>query len=108
MGREGENSEKYLVPHEELAVQKNTIVNNEMLNCIDCMQLRRESLEASSTMQRESPWKNKNSVQKETLNHINVSLISAPCQVPGNVAIAESTDVVGMDVSEEEVSIDWS
>ena len=51
--------------------------------------------------------KNKNSVQDETLNHVNISLISAPCQVPGNITRAESTDVVETDISEEN-GLDWS
>ena len=97
MGKEGENSENYLILHEESVVPKNNTVNDEMLNCIDY-----------STAQRESRGKSKNSVQNETLKYVNVSLISAPCQVPGKVAIAQSTDVVRTNFSKEEVGIGWS
>ena len=46
-------------------------------------------------------------MQDETLNHVNISLISAPHQLPGNITRAESTDVVETDVSEEN-GLAWS
>ena len=46
-------------------------------------------------------------MQDETLNHVIISLISAPHQVPGNITRAENTDVVETDVSEENGLV-WS
>ena len=46
----------------------------EMLNCIDC-----------------------STEQSETLNHINISLISAPCHVPEETPGAESSDMQRVD-----------
>ena len=98
MHKESENSEKYLIPHEKLTVLKNNSVKVEMLNCINC-----------STVQREIPGKNKNSMQSETLNYVNVSLISAPCQVTRAIQAAVVKDVMKTDVSgEQETGLVWN
>ena len=108
MGKEGESGENYLILQEEVAVTNNKIINTETLNCIDCTILKREGFETCPTLQKGFPGKNKDSAQNETLNHVNISLISAPCQVPESITITESTDIVETDISEEENSLGWS
>ena len=92
------NRKNYLNLQEKLKVPKNTTVNVEMLNCIDC-----------STARKEIPGISKNFEQNKTLNQANVSLISAPCHVPEKVQGAESTDVMRADFSKEkEVGMVWN
>ena len=54
----------------------------EMLNCIDY-----------STEWSKTPEIRKTSMQSETLNQVNISLISAPCYVPEEAPGAESANM---------------
>ena len=67
ISEEGENSENYPVSHGKSKANLNTASSIEMLNCIDC------SIE-------------------ETINEVNISLISAPCYVSEETTIAEHID----------------
>ena len=72
ISEEDEDSKNYPILHEKSKTNLNTASDMEMLNCIDC------SIE-------------------ETINEVNISLISAPCHVTEETKSAEHVDVQSTD-----------